>query len=182
VRWWRTENPGSLEADLPRRPRRASDVASSPLAIHGPNGRDDNAIISTPFHGERIPRFAEVTTTIWGRASVGFLPRRSWVSFQREPRAWARAEVTTTIWGRASLGFLPRRVWGRGEVTARFPSKFQGEPGFPSRESVGRDRGEPGRGVACFTRFEDRGARRAGEMRYGRTVHRLGVWTPTLGT
>jgi hypothetical protein len=33
-----------------------TDVASSPLAIHGPNGRDDNADSSIPFHGERIPR------------------------------------------------------------------------------------------------------------------------------
>jgi hypothetical protein len=33
-----------------------TDVASSPLAIHGPNGRDDNADSSIPFHGERIHR------------------------------------------------------------------------------------------------------------------------------
>jgi hypothetical protein len=33
-----------------------TDAASSPLAIHGPNRRDDNADSSIPFHGERIPR------------------------------------------------------------------------------------------------------------------------------
>ena len=33
-----------------------TDAASSPLVIHGPNRRDDNADSSIPFHGERIPR------------------------------------------------------------------------------------------------------------------------------